>query len=81
MPCTTGFNAGDDCGPPPDVFTEWGDWTPCTRSCGGGTRARRRECALTLDGVPNCKGATLESEDCNTHIKCPGMWTRRKNNK
>jgi hypothetical protein len=57
--------------PPPDLFTGWAQWTRCTRTCGGGTRARRRECALTPDGgFVDCRGKTLQVESCNKQ-ECP----------
>ena len=57
--------------PPPDLFTGWAQWTRCTRTCEGGTRARRRECALTPDGgFVDCRGETLQVETCNPQ-DCP----------
>ena len=26
------------------AWGEWTDWTPCTRTCGGGQRTKQREC-------------------------------------
>lgn len=57
--------------PPPDEFTGWAQWTRCSKTCGGGARARRRVCALTEDGgFVDCRGETLEIESCNTQ-DCP----------
>lgn len=62
---------------PPDTFTEWGEWTECSKTCGGGARARRRECALSEDGIlVNCRGDTLEVGSCGQD-PCPGGQTNR----
>ncbi|KAJ7394272.1 hypothetical protein OS493_000074 [Desmophyllum pertusum] len=54
------------------VFSAWSDWSPCSRSCGGGQRKRTRSCSNPRPskcGKP-CFGNTEESVDCNTH-SCP----------
>ncbi|CAI8000125.1 Thrombospondin-2 [Geodia barretti] len=53
------------------VFTEWEEWTQCTATCGGGRRARKRECIIDVSaGSVECTGTLLEAQDCNTQ-KCP----------
>ena len=42
-----------------------GDWSDCSRSCGGGIRSRRQE------GGNFCTNGKIESESCNTGV-CPG---------
>ena len=54
---------------------EWSEWTPCTRSCDGGTMSRNRTCDSP---EPNdlgeyCKGAGVEMKVCNDH-QCPGEY-------
>ena len=52
-------------------WTEWTDWGSCTKSCGGGTRTKLRECVLTR-GL-ECSGESKAVESCNTQ-SCP-VWT------
>ncbi|CAH1782421.1 unnamed protein product [Owenia fusiformis] len=62
------------------VDGNWGEWGPfslCTLSCGGGTQFRTRQCnnpAPSAMGSP-CRGPSTESASCNTRI-CPvhGNW-------
>ena len=39
------------------VWTPWTDWTPCTKTCGGGTQRRDRQCVLLLKS-----GSEFENE-------------------
>ncbi|XP_013402237.1 uncharacterized protein LOC106167890 isoform X1 [Lingula anatina] len=59
----------------------WGPWsrfTPCSVTCGGGTKMRTRDCEVKLVygrrapclKASYCAGAYLESPPCNTH-ECP----------
>lgn len=50
---------------------EWGNWSDCSRTCGGGITAQRREC-LTLNNetVVNCVGESAKYEMCNIQ-DCP----------
>ena len=53
--------------------TEWGEFGPCSVTCGGGQRARLRE-AVNLDrnvGFVNCTALLVDFENCNT-TGCPG---------
>ncbi|XP_071505772.1 uncharacterized protein [Diadema antillarum] len=57
-------------------WSEWSHWSPCSESCGGGTRNRTRECTNpppNEHGVP-CEGHDLEEEACNTQ-ECPACLT------
>jgi hypothetical protein len=60
--------------PPVDQFTEWKEWTPCSKTCGRGAQARMRECVIAEDGqVVDCRGETVEVRDCNAKpctVKC-----------
>ncbi|XP_072043359.1 uncharacterized protein [Amphiura filiformis] len=47
---------------------EWGPWTVCTNTCGGGTRSRTRPCS---SGDPReCSGEETMTENCNDFV-CP----------
>ena len=57
----------------PRPWLTWEQWTPCTVTCEGGTRIRRREC---LRNVPDdidvvyeeeCEGDPSETERCHTY--------------
>ena len=56
-------------------FAEWGEWTECSRTCGGGKRARERACIIP-DGQDRvaCTGDLRQVEDCNND-PCPGDFT------
>ena len=57
-------------------WTNWGEWTPCTKTCGGGKRLRSRDCVALRDGEYSCTGSTDEAEECNEQ-ECPHFspWT------
>ena len=56
-------------------YGEWGQYSDCSKSCGGGTKTRARRCdnPVPAFGGKDCEslGATKESAQCNTH-ECPG---------
>uniref|UniRef100_A0A8C8E9P1 Uncharacterized protein n=1 Tax=Otus sunia TaxID=257818 RepID=A0A8C8E9P1_9STRI len=57
------------CSPSHSAEAPWGAWSPwgpCSVSCGGGERLRRRQCQ-----GPACPGLGLQSQMCNTHV-CRG---------
>ncbi|OWF34851.1 Hemicentin-1 [Mizuhopecten yessoensis] len=56
-------------------FTEWMDWSECSRTCGGGNRTRERDCEGTMYGGKPCEGEYNQTEGCNPH-ECPidGVW-------
>lgn len=55
-------------------FLEWGFWSPCTKTCGAGTRIRHRECFHGIDENPFCpEEKKTEITDCNT-FQCPSMY-------
>ncbi|KAJ1085757.1 hypothetical protein NDU88_005882 [Pleurodeles waltl] len=41
----------------------WSAWTPCTKTCGGGRRTRKRSCARSPTTSP-CVGRSLEAQKC-----------------
>ncbi|XP_041353663.1 papilin-like isoform X2 [Gigantopelta aegis] len=52
-------------------WDKWSDFTPCSRTCGGGVKSRRRGCIHTSPGVGNgCSGPSVKYASCNTQI-CP----------
>ena len=56
----------------PVEFEEWGPWTECSTTCGGGKQARQRTCKIPegADAV-NCVGVLKEVRECNNN-PCPG---------
>ncbi|XP_078526840.1 cartilage intermediate layer protein 2 [Lissotriton helveticus] len=44
-------------------WSPWSAWTPCTQTCGGGRRTRKRRCARTPTTSP-CVGRSLEAQKC-----------------
>ncbi|KAL4216700.1 hypothetical protein ACF0H5_024423 [Mactra antiquata] len=83
--CSSGVD--QDCGPQNPVETiscnegpcpvdgGWGDWTtwtPCSQSCGNGTRDRNRTCdnPAPQDGGLYCRGSSNDTEKCLV-VECP----------
>lgn len=56
----------------------WGDWsqyTPCSTTCGNGTRRRSRRCddpQPQYKGI-DCEGAPFEQINCTNSLPCAGM--------
>lgn len=49
-------------------WSPWAEWTPCTRSCGGGTSQRNRICLFPKCRDYNyyqCDGECYEKQSCN----------------
>ncbi|NXQ53776.1 PPN protein, partial [Anthoscopus minutus] len=54
-----------------DVWGSWGEWSKCSRSCGGGVSFRQRHCYSQRTGSPSsCVGPTRSYQSCNVQ-KCP----------
>ena len=58
------------------MHCKWGDWTQwskCSKSCGVGSRERRRTIAKKAKyGGKRCDGSETAKQSCNVK-KCPGM--------
>lgn len=53
------------------IVSEWGEWSPCGASCGGGQQARQRSVlSVPVEGGEECP-ALIESRACNT-FSCDG---------
>ena len=46
-------------------WSAWGDWSECTKSCGGGNIKRMRE---KLPGIGSCDGAREEITICDNEV-------------
>jgi len=64
-----------------DSWTKWGSWSPCSATCGKGSRTRRRSCSsptiansVILRGVPRrgvtCVGDNSEVSECRSPKLC-----------
>ena len=54
------------------VWGEYGDWSTCSVTCGGGSRTRiRPEATPASNGGTTCTGSATETENCNANA-CPG---------
>ncbi|WKX88586.1 hypothetical protein Q1695_008326 [Nippostrongylus brasiliensis] len=59
----------------PVGWSEWGPWSECSASCGGGTYTRTRTCNNQCSSCV-CVGVALESRPCNTEPCCQmGQWS------
>ena len=56
----------------PCSWTEWGGWSSCSKSCGGGRQVRVRRARGS-----SCQGGNRERRVCNT-ASCPRRTTRRR---
>ncbi|XP_068049426.1 papilin isoform X2 [Anomalospiza imberbis] len=61
-----------------DVWGSWGEWSKCSRSCGGGVSFRQRRCySQRTEGTSSCVGPTRNYRSCNVQ-NCPeGSWDFR----
>ena len=55
------------------VNCEWTEWTigNCSKTCGGGFRAKRRTKVNSKHGGKECEGDNLVWKSCNLN-ECPG---------
>ena len=51
------------------VIGDFGDWSPCTEECGGGTQSRTREIISLAENNGTACGeeGTNETRACNVH--------------
>lgn len=47
------------------VWSDWQQWSECTKSCDGGTQYRQRTCKVPQFGGADCLGNNSESRLCN----------------
>ena len=54
-------------------WSEWGSWTSCSHTCGGGSQTRMRTCTNPppSGGGADCQGGNSQSQSCNTD-ECTG---------
>ncbi|KAM4853982.1 papilin [Thomomys bottae] len=56
-----------------DHWGSWGQWSPCSRTCGGGIRFRERPChSHRRDGGASCVGPARSHQMCRTESCPPG---------
>ncbi|XP_075804680.1 papilin isoform X1 [Microtus pennsylvanicus] len=54
-----------------DTWGVWGEWSPCSRTCGGGISFRERPCySQRRDGGSSCVGPARSHRTCHTE-SCP----------
>uniref|UniRef100_A0A8C6WAL4 Papilin n=1 Tax=Nannospalax galili TaxID=1026970 RepID=A0A8C6WAL4_NANGA len=54
-----------------DSWGPWGEWSPCSRTCGGGISFRERPCySQRRDGGASCVGPARSHRTCRTE-SCP----------
>ena len=53
---------------------EWGDFTSCSKTCGGGEQSRNRTVSQeAMNGGAPCVGSYTNTQTCNED-GCPGIW-------
>ena len=77
--CEGSDKISEPCNENPCPFvTQWSEWSACSRSCGGGTRSKRRDCVYPKSSEPynDCLEQLEISEACNEDV-CPEYteWT------
>ena len=50
------------------LWGQWGRWTSCTQTCGGGRKTKTRRIQKHEEnGGSTCSGGTFKNRHCNTH--------------
>ncbi|KAF6729918.1 Hemicentin-1 [Oryzias melastigma] len=59
-------------------YTSWGEWGPCSSSCGEGLQERVRSCSKPepANGGRPCSGPSVDTKRCHAGL-CPGEVPRR----
>jgi len=52
------------------TWTQWGPWSPCSRTCGEGARTRSRTCQEPLFGGQPCEGSASQKTHCKMADCC-----------
>nr|XP_022315094.1 thrombospondin-2-like isoform X1 [Crassostrea virginica] len=77
-PCTGNTTETEQCGtqhcPVDGMLSVWGDWTPCSVTCGSGSRVRSRACIPPQHGGRECHGLTFDMSTCSLPA-CPKQST------
>ena len=47
------------------MWFDWGPWTRCSKTCGGGLEMRERGCNVDID---LCFGQSMQRRPCNVHV-------------
>ena len=55
-------------------YTEWSNWTSCSKACGPGEQVRRRNCTKPrpAHGGADCHGPATEIRECFIEVICSG---------
>ena len=77
-PCKSVLEVIEECNPYKcPMWTQWGEWTQCSKTCGGGNQKRKRVCEVPqlkyslAKKFSVCPGDDTESKKCNNN-PCPG---------
>ena len=55
------------------AWNEWGNWTTCSKKCGGGQQSRTKTIRTkAANGGVQCVGESTEEQSCNTD-DCLGL--------
>ncbi|CAI9733957.1 3 isoform X2 [Octopus vulgaris] len=53
-----------------DYWSDWSEWSLCSRTCGGGSSYRLRKCIQSFLPQHTCKGDSIQYTTCNNEM-CP----------